>query len=117
MMDARVKPAHDVEGGTFMSTGMRSNRLLKTSPASFRKPRSGYPESMPLVGLIGKCGDCGFRAPAFGRPRNDQEEFLSNLLMRRPQRREHVLDRHPFAVVGIHEAGVDAAIGADNEGR
>src|SRR5580704_18387625 len=34
------------------------------------------------VGLIRKCRGSGFRAPAFGRPRNDKEEIFSILLKR-----------------------------------
>jgi hypothetical protein len=44
----------------------------------YSRPACGCPESMPPVGLKGKCAGCGFRAPAFGRPRNDQEEFFSS---------------------------------------
>src|SRR5262249_41536607 len=80
---------------------MASSRLLKSSLSSFREPRSGCPESILPVALVGKDRGYGFRAPATqvgfsrlghaltpisgkpeigGRPRNDRAEFFSSLL-------------------------------------
>src|SRR5215471_1518376 len=43
---------------------------------SSRKPRSGCPGSMLVIPIIRKRNN-GFRAPAFGRPRNDSESCNS----------------------------------------
>src|SRR5687768_11066851 len=41
---------------------------------------------------------------------------LMTVLLRRPERGDHILDRHAHAVVRIDEAGGDDAVGADDEG-
>src|SRR5512147_3303007 len=40
----------------------------------------------------------------------------SMVLLRRPERGDHILDRHAHAVVRIDEARGDDAVGADDEG-
>src|SRR5262245_27858647 len=56
-------------------------RMQKDSPLSFRKPRSGCPESILPVGVVRRDRGYGFRAPAFGRPRNDHLMRFRNLLL------------------------------------
>jgi len=62
------------------------SKLLRNSPVSFRKPHAGrvWPTCVRLSGIHSQgtfdmaMRGYGFRAPAFGRPRNDQRGSINN---------------------------------------